>query len=159
MQSIIYAIISKADLKLLFGIGEDVLNRWISAGLPGEPDGRFVLSEICRWVREYYQQIERQKVTLSDVTQRDLIALTGQSRQTIFNWTRAGMPRNKDKSYSLAAVMRWLPGYYDQVYKQKHQRIAKQMAATIREIRLKKISLKNVNHIELIGDQKNERRN
>ena len=139
MQSVIYAIITKADLKLLFGIGENVLSRWISAGLPCESDGRFVLSEICRWVREYYQQIERQKVTLSDVTQRDLIALTGQSRQTIFNWTRAGMPRNKDKSYSLAAVMRWLPGYYDRVYKVKHQRIAKRASDLIHEMNLKKV--------------------
>jgi len=141
MQSIIYAIISKADLKLLFGIGEDVLNRWISAGLPGEPDGRFVLSVACRWVREHHQQVERKKVTLCNITQQDLIGLTGKSRQAIFNWTKAGMPRNKDKSYSLAAVMRWLPGYYDRVYKVKHQRIARRASELIREMNLKKVKV------------------
>jgi len=139
MQNTRYQIISKADLLFLFGIGESTLNKWLKAGLPCRSDGRYLLTEVCRWTVKHQRDIERQKVTLSNVTQRDLIALTGRSRQTIFSWTKAGLPCNQDKSYSLAVVMRWLPGYYDRVHQGRHQRIAKRASDLIHEMNLKKV--------------------
>ena len=139
MQSVQYLTISEGDLLMLFGIGKPRLNAWLKAGLPRRADGRYLLTEVCRWVVKHQRDIEQQKVTLSNVTQQDLISLTGKSRQTIFDWTRAGMPRNPDKSYNLSEVIRWIRNFYDCVYKVKHQRIAKRASDLIYEMNLKKV--------------------
>ena len=147
MQSTIYSTISRADLKLLFGLGEDVLHKWIEEGMPSGDDGRFSLIAVCRWMKNRQKHIERRKINLSNITVNQLVRLTGKSRQTIHDWhVKYGLPRNSDnKTHSLSAVMKWLPGFYDRVYKARHQRIAQKMSQTISEINSKRLIRKMSN--------------
>ena len=121
MQTIIYANISKADLCYLFGIGEQVFNQWVKQGLPCEPDERFSLSKVCRWVKEYTKIIEQQKIKTDSVCQKDLSALFGITRQALHNWDRAGLPHSKDGTYNLKTVVCWLRGYYCKDAERKYQ--------------------------------------
>lgn len=140
MQKVLYANISKGDVFELFGIDKIVLDRWLEAGLPFELDGRFSLIKTIRWREQYHRDIERRKVDLTRLNQREVIKLLGRTRPTIFAWTKMGMPRNSDCSYDLSKVINWLPGYFDDVYKKKHRKIARKMGEVIREVYLKKES-------------------
>ena len=120
MQSIIYSHISERDLMQLFGVGQVRLNRWKKDGLPCRTDGRYSLAEVCRWLLEYHKKIEADKVTLSSISQRDLVKLTGLSRQQItFLGKNRGLPRQSNGSYNLQAVCQWLKGYYRGVYQRE----------------------------------------
>ena len=46
------------------------------------------------------------------LSQKELIVLLGVSRQSVAVWTRAGMPRGRDGTYSLPDVLRWLRVFY-----------------------------------------------
>ena len=138
MQSIIYTNISKGDLLYLFGIGQDVLNRWLKAGLFCEPDGRFSLSKVCRWVKEYYQEKDRQNIKPDSLDQYQLSALLAVTRQTVTAWGRANLPRKKDGSYNLQKVCCWLRLYYrrcaEREYQQRLETIRKRINKNVKQI-------------------------
>jgi len=48
-----------------------------------------------------------QQITFAKVCESDLATLFGRGTPVIRAWVRAGMPRNHDGSFSLAAVLRW----------------------------------------------------
>ena len=125
MQKVIYSNVSKTDLAVLFGKSTEEIQRWTDEGLPCNSNGYYTLSKVLRWREKWFKKEQRQKLILSQVTQRDLIVLTGRSRQTIFEWTKKGLPRNADRSYDLGKVLRWMPGYFNRVYERKYREIAR----------------------------------
>ena len=49
---------------------------------------------------------------LARLSQLQVAALLNVSRQTIFVWSRAGLPRNPDLTYDLAVIVCWLRSFY-----------------------------------------------
>lgn len=125
MQKVLYSNVTKTDLAELFGHSIETIQRWTDEGLPRNRGGSYMLIKAIRWREKRFEEQQRRKVILSRVTQRDLIALTGRSRQTIFNWTKEGLPCNADRSYDLNKVMCWMPGYFKRVYERKYRKIAR----------------------------------
>jgi len=128
METIRFATISESDLGYLFGKSEKVIGRWVNEGLPKNTDGSFILSRACRWIMNQHKEAEQRKVQLLKISQKDLITLTGKSRQTIFFWTeKHGLPRRVDGRFDLAAVIQWMPKYFDKISRQKHTKAARQI--------------------------------
>jgi len=133
MKLIIYSNVTKSDLSALLGCSPKRIEELKKAGLPCEPNGHFVLSKVLRWREQFHAGQLKQKILLSKLRQKELIELTGKSRQTIFKWCKKGLPQNKDGTFDLSKIFHWLPEYYDRVYKQKHQRIARKMGEVIKD--------------------------
>jgi len=55
------------------------------------------------------------------LNQRELIVLLGVSRQSVALWSRTGLPRHADGTYSVASVLRWLRAYYAASAEKKYQ--------------------------------------
>jgi hypothetical protein len=55
------------------------------------------------------------------LSQLQVAALLNVSRQTIFIWSRVGLPRNPDLTYDPAAVVRWLRTFYRAGAQKKYQ--------------------------------------
>ena len=70
------------------------------------------------------------------VNQKELIAMLGFSRQSVATWTRAGLPRHADGTYSVASVMRWLRAYYAANARKKYEaRLALMRRKVTRNVR------------------------
>ena len=123
MQSVIYSKVSKEDVKSLFGVGEQIFAKWVSAGLCCEADGRFLLLKTCRWVEKYHREIEQQRFDSDGLSQQQLVSLLGLSRQRISVLGKfRGLPRNADGSYDLGKVVQWLRGYYQGIYEREYKK-------------------------------------
>jgi len=115
MESIIYATISVSEFSRIFGVGTSTIAHWKTQGLPVRADGRISLQLACRWVREQHAAElaeQRRDLILTSLTQKELCWLTCRSRATLLTWGRLGMPRNKDKTYNLVKVVRWIQNYH-----------------------------------------------
>jgi len=128
MKATIYAVIRPWALAQIFGVGEEKVEAWIAEGLPVNADGSLTLCRACRWLMARHKEIERRKVELSRITQRDLVTLTGLSRRAVLDWSQKyGCPRNDDASYNLNEVIRWLPKFYDRIHRERHRKAARQI--------------------------------
>ena len=76
--------------------------------------------------------------TLDRISQKELIALLGFTRQWVFVLNKAGMPRNSDRSYTLSKVVSWLPGFYYQSSEKKFKNtlgvIRKKLQRNVRQL-------------------------
>ncbi len=71
---------------------------------------------------EFYVRLEadRQRVNLRRLSVKQMLELTGVSRQTLYNWrTRYSLRRNDDKTFDLAVFLPWLVEFTKQ--NTKHQ--------------------------------------
>ena len=119
MQAIIYSNCSASDLSFLFGKSHVTIQAWTKSGLPQNVDGSYVLAKAIRWREDFFKEQMAQKISLCKLTQKELIALTGQSRPTVLKWTKEGLPCNPDKSYSLSKFVHWIGPYYNRLQKRK----------------------------------------
>lgn len=134
MQAIIYAKISEGDLLIIFGIGKNRLERWKNAGLPDGQDGRFSLSEICRWLQQSHRELERQIINKDKIDQQQLVELLGKSRQWItFVEKHRGLPRSASGNYSLKKVCRWVMNYYRDMHAKKYKKAVKSIRDKIED--------------------------
>ena len=108
-------------LARLLGKSRGSLDYWLRKGLPREPDGRFKLALVLRWTERYYYHQRTPQIRFPTLTQEQLATVLGVRRQTIWNWSRAGLPKNQDGSYSLRRFLPWLRGFYQQRAESKYQ--------------------------------------
>jgi hypothetical protein len=123
MHCVRFANVSRADLIYLYGVHDTTIKEWIGAGLPENSDGSFTLSKAIRWREQWHAEQAKRKVLLSRLTQKELAALAGRSRQAILAWNEAGLVRNEDKSYDVRELLRWLPGHYKRSAEQRCRKI------------------------------------
>ena len=115
--------VTESELSRLFGRSLGAIRAWVKyKNLLRGADGTFNLRNSICWLENHYRQEATIKISLSALTQGQLCDLIGMSRQTVFNWGKAGLPRNGDGSYDLMVVLRWLPKFYDGFYREKYKK-------------------------------------
>ena len=116
--------VTELELSRLFGRSQGAIWAWAKYNnLLRNPDGTFNLKNSICWLKAHYRQSATIKITLSALTQCQLAELLGVSRQSVFDWGKKGLPRNGDNSYDLMVVLRWLPKFYDKIYRDKYKKI------------------------------------
>jgi len=138
MRSMRYTNIAKSDLLYLFGIGEQVFQRWVKQGLPCEPDsGRFSLVKVIRWREKCHHTIERQQVKVDGLSQQQLAGLLGVSRQTLSAWGQSGLKKTNG-GYNLKYVCRWMRCYYQGLAAKSYQKrltnLRKKLCRNVRQL-------------------------
>ena len=115
--------VTEAELTRLFGRSPGNIAAWVRHNdLARNSDGTFNLRNSIFWLEAHYRRVATVKITMVNLTQGQLSELLGVTRQTVFVWEKKkGLPRNSDGSYDLMVVLRWLPKFYDRVYREKYE--------------------------------------
>jgi len=68
------------------------------------------------WITTYYEKLRMPPLTLDEVSQEQLAALLGFTRQTVWAWVKEGLPQNKNSNFDLRIALRWIPSHYRRHY-------------------------------------------
>jgi phage terminase Nu1 subunit (DNA packaging protein) len=113
--------LNKTEVARLFGRSAGAIDYWQKyKGLPRLSNGRYDAASVLLWFQAYTKN-QRPKLFTENLTQQQLAALFGVSRQAIVNWSRADLPRRSDGLYDLRAVCRWLRSYYQESAKKDYE--------------------------------------
>jgi len=121
MKTIIYSNVSETALAEIFGVGTETVRAWVAEGLPRNANGTFTICRSCRWINAQYKA-ELRKIKSCNLEQQQLADLFGVVRQTVAIWGRNGLPRNKNKTYDLKKVCRFLRGFYQKQGEAKYEK-------------------------------------
>lgn len=112
-----------AGLAFLVGRSWGTIQFWTKyKGLPRNGDGTYNLKVALRWIEHHYKDSTAIKISLVSLSQQRLAELLGVSRQTLHDWTEKGLPRNSDGSYDFLVVLRWIPKFYEKLYRNKYHK-------------------------------------
>jgi phage terminase Nu1 subunit (DNA packaging protein) len=121
MQNIRFMKVTKGDLIWLFHTSEQTVDKWAKSGLRVDLDGKYLLSDAIAWLKNQHRIELRNKLLSSSLSQQELVNLFGVSRQSITEWGRVGLPKNRKGSYNLQQVCRWLVNRYPQLLEKNYQ--------------------------------------
>lgn len=122
---------SRSGLARLTRIGVTTIEAWIAEGLPLCGDGRIALFRTLQWLHRRHEEGQRQKALLTKLSQIQLAELLDVRRQSVYEWTRLGLPRGEDKTYSLPVAMVWIRLHYRQRAEAKYQKHLRTLSADL----------------------------
>lgn len=93
-------LLKQTQLAGLVGVSGPAITKWGKRGCPRNEDKSYDLAAVVKWLREGSCDVSR-------VPQSEVIRILGVSKPTMGEWGKRGCPRNRDKSYDLAAVWQW----------------------------------------------------
>ena len=127
-----YMRIGKTVLASLAGRGVPVVESWIEDGLPVSEDGSILLFRALQFLAERHDRSRRERPLLTQLSQIQLCELLSVTRQSVYSWTRQGLPRNSDKTYSLPETMKWLRLHYRKRADQKYHKNVRTLRADLK---------------------------
>ncbi len=131
-QSVHFMRIGKTTLASLTGVGLPVVERWLQEGLPVCRDGRGIyLFRAMRWLHDLHEKQQREKALLTKLSQIQVAELLDVSRQSVYEWTRLGLPRGEDKKYSLPEAMAWIRLHYRRCAEERYQKHMRTLSADL----------------------------
>lgn len=122
MQNVQNLAVTENDLAYLCGIGPAKVRAWLRQGCPQNGDDNFNLRAALRWREGRHRAELSAKLLRGCASQKELVAMLGVSRQSVSVWTRGGLPRRADGTFSLAVVNCWLRTFYQRQAKNEYQR-------------------------------------
>jgi len=84
----------------LLGVSGPAITKWGTRGCPRNSDKSYDLAAVVRWLREGACDVGR-------LPQTEVLRILGVTKPTLGDWAKRGCPRNRDRSYDLAAVVAW----------------------------------------------------
>ena len=115
--------VSPGDLARLIGKSSGAIEHWSKyLGLPCRPDGTFNLRTALYWITNYYEKLRMPPLSLGEVSQEQLAALLGFTRQTVWAWVKEGLPQNENGTFDLRIVLRWIGPHYQRHYQKEFEK-------------------------------------
>ncbi|OHB77249.1 MAG: hypothetical protein A2Z25_12045 [Planctomycetes bacterium RBG_16_55_9] len=122
MQSIRFTAVSESDLAWLFHRSPATIRKWVRAGLARRPDGSFLLADVLAWHEGQHHKEIAGRPDANKLGLQQLAELMGTSRQMIWAWSRAGLPKTSKGTYSLVSVLPWIRSYYEAAAEKRFER-------------------------------------
>jgi len=138
MKDVLNIEVTPAELARIFGRSLGAIQFWTEhKGLHRNSNGLYNLRQSFLWLEKYYKSHNR-RLPLDRLNISELAKLLNVTRQKIYVWRAAGLPKQVDGKYNLADVCRWLPVYYHDIaerkYRNRLETIRRRLGRNVRQL-------------------------